>query len=160
MITIIYNFALVYNIETIHIIKWLRWRFWQYFEASMTVPLYKNSSFWDSFTILNKVTTAAMGMSDLFLNKLTTIFKRYCQKWDLNPHPHLRTRTLIYSLYLRARSNLEYGTLDQSAILIVIKHVHIDNQTLNPELLGLRLIDSVGSTHSFDPCFFWHVERI
>lgn len=41
--------------------------------------------------------------------------KKTCQKWDSNPRPHTRTRTLI--LWHRGRGFLESGALDRSAIL-------------------------------------------
>ena len=32
--------------------------------------------------------------------------KKLCQKWDLNPRPHTRTRILIYAIYQIARLTL------------------------------------------------------
>ena len=48
--------------------------------------------------------------------------KNICQKWDLNPRPHTRTRILILHSLSRGQGlNLESGALDHSAILTVRK---------------------------------------
>ena len=45
--------------------------------------------------------------------------KSFCQKWDLNPRPHTRTRTLNRptALCRQGTTVLESGALDHSAIL-------------------------------------------
>ena len=43
--------------------------------------------------------------------------KKLCQKWDLNPHPHTRTRILQILPMKEVRLGLESGALDHSAIL-------------------------------------------
>ena len=45
------------------------------------------------------------------------VAKISCQKWDLNPRPHTRTRILILLLMNEKGVNLESGALDHSAIL-------------------------------------------
>ena len=43
--------------------------------------------------------------------------KKYCQKWDLNPRPHMRTRILTNFQSWKQGCHLESGALDHSAIL-------------------------------------------
>lgn len=43
--------------------------------------------------------------------------QKVCQKWDLNPRPQLRTRTLNEIYVRKPRQDLESGALDRSAIL-------------------------------------------
>ena len=43
--------------------------------------------------------------------------KKYCQKWDLNPRPHTRTRILTNFQSWKQGCHLESGALDHSAIL-------------------------------------------
>ena len=43
--------------------------------------------------------------------------QKFCQKWDLNPRPHTRTRILTSLPIKEARLCLESGALDHSAIL-------------------------------------------
>ena len=57
------------------------------------------------------------------------LLKKLCQKWDLNPRPHTRTRNLIEALYQRARGHLESGALDHSAILTLWKYFWFSVQT-------------------------------
>ena len=45
------------------------------------------------------------------------IRQNFCQKWDLNPRPHTRTRILTTLPIKEARLCLESGALDHSAIL-------------------------------------------
>ena len=47
--------------------------------------------------------------------------KNFCQKWDLNPRPHTRTRILTTLPIKEARLRLESGALDHSAILTDVK---------------------------------------
>ena len=49
--------------------------------------------------------------------------KIFCQKWDLNPRPHTRTRILTTLPIKEARLCLESGALDHSAILTDMKMV-------------------------------------
>ena len=50
--------------------------------------------------------------------------KNCCQKWDLNPRPHTRTRILYTTPYHGSKAvYLESGALDHSAILTELKNV-------------------------------------
>ena len=47
------------------------------------------------------------------------LVEKICQKWDSNPRPHTRTRTLYFNL---KQGILESGALDHSAILTHTLH--------------------------------------
>ena len=54
--------------------------------------------------------------------KYRKILKCCCQKWDLNPRPHTRTRNLYTTPYHGSKAvYLESGALDHSAILTELK---------------------------------------
>ena len=58
----------------------------------------------------------------VYTNRCAGVKKVICQKWDLNPRPHTRTRILILHSLSRGQGlNLESGALDHSAILTVRK---------------------------------------
>ena len=76
----------------------------------------------------------------LQIMRLTRCLLRYggwwkivCQKWDLNPRPHTRTRILIHISSLsesKVHNYLESGALDHSAILTLVMREEIYSSLL------------------------------
>ena len=63
----------------------------------------------------------------------TQTIKIVCQKWDLNPRPHTRTRILIHISSLsesKVHNYLESGALDNSAILTLVMREEIYSSLL------------------------------
>ena len=104
-------------------------------------------------------------LGDTFLRDFFFKIKgeKYCQKWDSNPRPHTRTRTLGF--YYQKQGILESGALDHSAILthrleyalhLVIyigpnRNTTFDQYvTLNKHIL-VSIVVSIPACHAGDP---------